>query len=216
MAEEYLDLVSRFPCPLSYARGHIFKLCHHILQIKTNFPIRDIIAKGQSFEEFRSAVNQIKSVYLPFYLNEKTWVSSNVPELEVFKLKHPPWICQPYVRPPPEEHLRKLEEIKERQKVNEERKRSPSCDQNGMSKRKLKKLERNPHKKFSNAREHSILCQNCPNPCGTKCDRKLCKKCCRTKCYKEELDCVGHKIWVKSKRQKARSFSEELKTHDKI
>ena len=47
MALEYLDWVEKYPCPLSYARGHLFKLFHHVLQIKTNADIREIFAKGK-------------------------------------------------------------------------------------------------------------------------------------------------------------------------
>ena len=206
MALEYLDLVDKYPCPLSYARGHLFKLFHHVLQIKSNSHIRDILAKGQSMATFREAANMVKNLYIDFYLGNKEW--TNPPELDVYSLKHPAWICQPYVRPPPEEHLKKMAEIKEKQQGESQKRPSPEGNEGGMSKRKLKKLDRNPNKKFPHGRENCKLCLSCPNPCGTKCSSRLCRQCCKTRCFTDELDCEGHKIWVKTKRATARKYAE--------
>merc|ERR1712080_254181 len=101
----------------------------------------------------------------------------------------------------PEEHLKKLEELKKRP-------HPPKQEGDGLSKRKMKKLERYPHKKFPHGRENCKLCLSCPNPCGTKCEYHLCRQCCRTKCFVEEKDCQGHKILVKTKRDKARAFAD--------
>ena len=107
------------------------------LELNLIFPyssIRDILAKGQSLQDFRTAVIQIQEIYQPYESGDQTW--NLPPELEVYKLKHPPWHCQPYVRPPPEEHLKKLEEIKKRPPPPS----SPAQELQGLSKRKMKKL----------------------------------------------------------------------------
>lgn len=39
---------------------------------------------------------------------------------------------------------------------------------------------------------------------GLKCAFKLCKICCRDKCYTENIDCIGHKFLI----EKRRAFKE--------
>ncbi|XP_015368294.1 PREDICTED: tRNA-dihydrouridine(16/17) synthase [NAD(P)(+)]-like [Diuraphis noxia] len=39
---------------------------------------------------------------------------------------------------------------------------------------------------------------------GLKCEYKLCKKCCRSKCYLEIADCLGHRILIKTKKKLSR------------
>ena len=79
------------------------------------FLIFHFIIEGQSFEEFRRGSNMIKDLYLSIYQQgHEAWQSPE--ELKVFNLKYPPYICQPYVRPSPEEHLKKMESINDKQK----------------------------------------------------------------------------------------------------
>lgn len=37
---------------------------------------------------------------------------------------------------------------------------------------------------------------------GLKCDHKMCRQCCRDKCYTENLVCVGHKYRVEGAKRK--------------
>jgi len=110
MCLEYLDLVDIYPCPLSYTRGHLFKMCHHLLQIRTNFDLRERIGKSHSFEEFRDCVLQLKERFLKYHTGEETFEMPE--EIQIFNLKLPPWLCQPYVRPPPDVYLEKMRDVK--------------------------------------------------------------------------------------------------------
>ena len=96
---------------------------------------------------------------------------------DVARLRHPPWICQPYVRISPEEHLKKMAngQLKalegQRNENNSEReKRSISEDEPELSKKKQKKLQRNPRKNF-----------NPPPPSYEKCICKNPRVGCRFK-----------------------------------
>lgn len=44
---------------------------------------------------------------------------------------------------------------------------------------------------------------------GSKCTYQLCKKCCRNKCFIENLDCPGHRILVKTRRQIAKFHASQ-------
>jgi len=205
---EYLELAEQFPCPLSYIRGHLFKILHHIFQIRGNSDLREIIAKGHSIEEFRTAVNGVKERYLKYHLNEETFIEPE--ELKMFNLKHPPWRCQPYVRPPPEVYLEKMRKIAEEERKGraesklEENKRSVSENEKEdlpLSKSKRKKLEKKEQKekwKILNQQKtdyQSCHSPDCNNPCSQKCAKLLCRKCCREKAKTEPLVCEVHKVY---------------------
>ena len=67
IALEYLDLAETHPCPISYVRGHIFKMLHHCLQLEKNFDLREIIAKTSQMEGFREAVVKLRERYIDFH-----------------------------------------------------------------------------------------------------------------------------------------------------
>ncbi|XP_067014500.2 tRNA-dihydrouridine(16/17) synthase [NAD(P)(+)]-like isoform X2 [Anabrus simplex] len=159
IALEYLTLAEKYPCPISYVRGHLFKLFHHCLCLSNNFDLRAELATGSDLPEFQRTVLQLRERYLPFHEGEKLWEGSSGYNLEL-----PPWICQPYVRIAPEEHLKKMVQIQNR-----------NAD-------------------ISQYEEEV----------GSKCENRLCRLCCKAFCYAEDRDCPGHRIHIKSHREKAR------------
>jgi len=211
MCNQYLDLVDQYPCPTSYIRGHLFKMLNHCFIIKENADLRQVVAKSHSLPELRGAIDVLKSRFDKYHNGEEQYEMPD--ELKPYNLRFPPWICQPYVRAPPEQFLEKMKKVQEAQtkKRKEEKEREGEEDgdeeeeEGGMSKRKKKRKERNPYKPFSKARANCALCESCGNPSGLKCLYQLCKPCCKNKAYKEDLDCPGHKVFVKTNRAKGRA-----------
>lgn len=54
---------------------------------------------------------------------------------------------------------------------------------------------------------------------GTKCDHRLCRICCRDKCFTDELMCNGHKFRIERrnrKGQKENSIADEINERDSL
>ncbi|XP_018572116.1 tRNA-dihydrouridine(16/17) synthase [NAD(P)(+)]-like isoform X2 [Anoplophora glabripennis] len=210
-ALEYLELAEMYPCPLSYVRGHLFKLFHHILSIPSNNHVRIRLGAANTMEQFKVIVNELKDMYEPYHEGLKRWEETT--EGGTQNLVLPPWLCQPYVRDTPENHVRKVEEKRvehEEKAASDSKRRYEDADGNPISRKKMKKLRRINRRpeKPTNIPERSLeKCQECLNPLGSKCLFKLCKKCCRDKCFVEELDCKGHRILVKTRRAMAKLYA---------
>ncbi|XP_072027806.1 tRNA-dihydrouridine(16/17) synthase [NAD(P)(+)]-like [Amphiura filiformis] len=193
MAREYLDLVKEYRCPLSFIRGHMFKMWIHGLQVHCD--LRIDLAKAKSLEEVINVCEKLEK-------RGKEDMEKGVSTLKK-NLRHPHWICQPYVRPTPEET--------EQQQKEKNLKRPLSIDPNseGLSRNKQKRKERNPKAKFENKGVHYEKCVTCGNPRGLRCVFTLCRACCKHTAYKAMADCAGHNLMFKTKRERRLKWEAE-------
>jgi hypothetical protein len=160
--------------------------------------------------EMRTASNQLKSLYEPYCTGEKTWIPpDSCPE--VAKLPFPPYICQPYVRPPkPPQESERDDDASSEQPIKKPRLTLPESILSSLppgfqlSNNKIKKMSKKPFKNWALERPPLVICTNCVNPQGGKCEYSMCKKCCREKCIRDILDCVGHKTLTKTFREHAK------------
>ncbi|KAK2174598.1 hypothetical protein NP493_788g00028 [Ridgeia piscesae] len=190
MAEEYLALVEQYPCPVSYVRGHLFKLFHHSLQVHKELRLK--LARVKILDRFSGVVDALKAACQEDVEKYKEDPSAGV----LTDMGLPYWICQPYVRPDPNEP-------KETKRTHETFKRALDFVTNGaednvLSKNKRKKLLRNPNKTFLSKPDKFEKC-SCGNPKGLKCSFDLCRACCRKHVVAEMTACTAHKWYVKTK-----------------
>lgn len=156
---------------------------------------------------------EVKERYEPYHEGRKPYA----PEIEQaegdYNLKLPPWICQPHVRAPPDEHIKKLERHEQlAADPNAEKRQFFDDDGNEISRKRMKKLRRvnrrPPAKPEGRHERASELCPKCQQPMGIKCEFRLCRPCCRTLCFQTPSDCVGHKFLIKTKRERRERLKE--------
>jgi len=193
ITEEYLDLVDIYPCPLSYVRGHVFKMCHHALQ--RHHVAREAVATSKSLSDIRTAVNLLKRICTEQCHQE----NDDVTQTDDVTLPLPHWICQPYIRPLPSDTPILTEKIRdENKKISKKkmkkllkRKHAPNVE--GMS------LEERARKLLAFEIERSKMkiiyskCVLCGNPAGEKCVFKSCRLCCKKRSKEvETINCFLH------------------------
>ncbi|XP_021703402.1 tRNA-dihydrouridine(16/17) synthase [NAD(P)(+)]-like [Aedes aegypti] len=229
VALEYLDIVEQYPAPMSYIRGHLFKILHHLMNLKPNAVLRERMASCHSVSEFRAIVKEIEAKYAPIHEGLQQWSEeeSSIPQASpelTYNLSLPPWLCQPYIRAPPEVHRQKLQEATQKASdPNREKRKFYDPEGNEISHKKMKKIrrvQRRPNRAGllpgdpgrEPGRRFDEICKNekikCINPMGMKCEHKLCRVCCKNHCFHADLDCSGHKIFIKSRRHKAKTLTE--------
>ncbi|KAL4710754.1 hypothetical protein ACJJTC_004399 [Scirpophaga incertulas] len=213
IALEYVDLVEKYPCPSSYIRGHLFKIFHKIFNLNENDEIRQLLATGQNIDNFRYVCEEIKKKYADYHTGILQLENYENITHSGYNLILPPWICQPYVRISPEEHTQKIQECLNKLQDKLEKRQFEDSQGNLISRKKMKKLQRKSRRPFKDNQQNGRsgdICINetCPNPLGGKCQYQLCKKCCRNKCYEEDLDCTGHKIMVHTRKLIAIKYAE--------
>ncbi|XP_015673005.1 tRNA-dihydrouridine(16/17) synthase [NAD(P)(+)]-like [Protobothrops mucrosquamatus] len=198
MAEEYLEIVQQYPCPLSYVRAHLFKLWHHTLQVHQQ--LRDELAKVKTLEGL-VAVNRELKLHCQkeiAHLKEEEKPKGGLPFFH--------WICQPYLRPGPKETCNK--NVPSSIEGGTRGKRALEDEEDGnsdsLSKNKQKKKLRNPNKSFDpSLKPKYAKCDQCGNPKGNKCVFNLCRGCCKKRAFRETADCPGHGLLFKTKQERS-------------
>lgn len=208
IADEYLDLVEQYPCPVSYVRGHLFKLLHHMLNRADCVAERDRVAIAHELPEFRTVVQLLRDRFKPMHDGRVVWPFEAAAADDVctsYNLSLPPWLCQPYVRLEPDEHRRILAE-KHQLSEDPQRERPVYLDDEGNAisrklAKKLKRVIRRPNYQRGTLRRRDRameLCTNdaakCGNPVGLRCDLVMCRLCCKARCYAAKMQCLGHKF----------------------
>ncbi|VDO92259.1 unnamed protein product [Soboliphyme baturini] len=137
---EYLDIVQDVPTPVSFVRGHLFKVLHHLLFCPD---VREQLAVAENLEQFRHVVDEVRNRFVCMRLS--------MIDRSLQLLPFPHWICQPYVRPSSYNLVaesEQLEQMRRNFRISQHEKIRELASECGLSRKQVKKLGRNPHAKL--------------------------------------------------------------------
>lgn len=120
--------------------------------------LREQIATMHTVNEFRSVVNALKDKFEPYHNGKDLYdpeIMESITNTDDYNLCLPPWICQPYIRMKPDDHIALLAE-KQRIADDPERVKTEYYDSHGqpISRKRMKKLRRASRKPDA---EHNVL-----------------------------------------------------------
>ncbi|KAF3817130.1 hypothetical protein GH733_011530 [Mirounga leonina] len=176
LAEEYLDIVQRHRCPLSYVRAHLFKLWHHTLQVHQQ--LREELAKVKTLEGV-AAVNQ----ELKLRPREGSKENGGARSKRALEEEE-------------EGGTDVLSKNKQKKQL-----RNPHKTFDPSLKRKLVP-PLGPRELLPRAAKYA-KCDQCGNPKGNRCVFNLCRGCCKKRAFREAADCPGHGLLFKTKLEKS-------------
>ncbi len=126
--------------------------------------LREDLATATSLQDLKTMTQGLERQLAPYHTGERTWTPA--PDAAAARLPLPPWLCQPYVRIPPEDHLKKMQHAIQ---VQAKRARDADSDDDAaakeghLSKKQLKKMARKAAKEARPGRQVMTPCPNCPN-----------------------------------------------------
>eukprot|EP00731_Ephydatia_muelleri_P029180 Em0020g824a len=180
IAEEYLQLVRDYPCPLPFVRGHLFKLWFHVLKQLQFESFRDELALAKSVDALEAVSLKLKALVLETLSEDELNDSCPKDGSSI-----PFWRCQPNLR-----------SLSASEKAPKRPRPPPESDGSVVQESKKKKYkERGP---VPVKRKEWSVCTACSaNPKGQRCAYNMCKCCCREKCRSEGVECIGHYLFNK-------------------
>lgn len=178
IAQEYLNYCVAHPPPMSFVRGHLFKMFVHFFNCDENAHLRSKLGEAKSLDEMIRLIGEIGTNCLKSLNCDNEQLI-----LDQCTFPVPAYLCQP--------HFRSANGNKPNETTDQTSKNQENIDDN----RKRKQSDDNVVKKVKVGRTCELCTnQSCKNPRGLKCDHLRCRTCCKQNAITLSINCSGHKF----------------------